>query len=40
MRRRHMDGEQAHRWLQKRSMDTRKSLRLVAEAVLLSEELE
>ena len=40
MRRRNMNGEQAHRWLQKRSMDTRKSMRLVAEAVLLSEELE
>jgi signal transduction protein with GAF and PtsI domain len=40
MRRRNMNGEQAYRWLQKRSMDTRKSLRLVAEAVLLSEELE
>jgi signal transduction protein with GAF and PtsI domain len=40
MRRRNMNGEQAYRWLQKRSMDTRKSLRLVAEAVLLSDELE
>lgn len=39
MRRRNIDGEQAYRWIQKRSMDTRKSLRHVSEAVLLSEEL-
>ena len=39
MRRRKMSGEEAHRWIQKRSMDSRKSMREVAEAVLLSEEL-
>jgi signal transduction protein with GAF and PtsI domain len=39
MRRRELTGEQAYRWLQKRSMDSRKSLRHVSEAVLLSEEL-
>ncbi|MGB6378467.1 MAG: ANTAR domain-containing protein, partial [Syntrophobacteria bacterium] len=39
MRRRDMRGEEAHRWIQKRSMDSRKSMREVAEAVLLSEEL-
>ena len=39
MRRRDMTGEEAHRWIQKRSMDSRKSMRQVAEAVLLSEEL-
>jgi AmiR/NasT family two-component response regulator len=39
MRRRNMTGEEAHRWIQKRSMDSRKSMRDVAEAVLLSEEL-
>ena len=40
MRRRKMDGNEAFRWIQKRSMDSRKSMRRVAEAVLLSEELE
>ena len=40
MRRRKMDGNKAFRWIQKRSMDSRKSMRRVAEGVLLSEELE
>ncbi len=40
MRRQNIDGEQAYRWIQKRSMDTRKSLRRVAEAIMLSEELQ
>ncbi|MFC1867566.1 GAF domain-containing protein [Thermodesulfobacteriota bacterium] len=40
MRKRKMDGREAHRWIQKRSMDSRKSLRMVADAVLLSEELD
>ena len=40
MQRRKMSGEEAYRWIQKRSMDTRKSLRLIAEAILLSEELQ
>jgi signal transduction protein with GAF and PtsI domain len=39
MRRRNMAGEQAYRWIQKRSMDSRKSMRSVAEAVLLSDEI-
>jgi len=40
MQRRNKTGEEAYRWIQKRSMDTRKSLRNVAEAILLSEDLE
>ena len=40
MRRRNMKADEAFRWLQKRSMDTRKSMRRVAEAILLSEEFE
>ncbi|MBC2717448.1 MAG: GAF and ANTAR domain-containing protein [Desulfobacteraceae bacterium] len=39
MRQRNMNGEDAFRWLQKRSMDSRKSKRQVAEAILLSEDL-
>lgn len=39
MNRRNKSGEQAYRWMQKRSMTTRKSMRNVAEAILLSEEL-
>jgi two-component system, response regulator PdtaR len=38
IRRRKLSGEEAYRWIQKRSMDSRKSMRDVAEAVLLSEE--
>lgn len=37
MRRRGLNGEDAFRWIQRRSMDTRKSMREVAEAVILSE---
>ena len=40
MKRRRKTGEEAYRWLQKRSMDTRTSIRRVAEAVLLSEEID
>lgn len=40
MNRRDMSGEEAFRWIQKRSMTTRKTMRKVAEAILLSEELE
>jgi signal transduction protein with GAF and PtsI domain len=40
MLRRGKTGEQAYRWIQKRSMTTRKSMRNVAEAILLSEELD
>jgi len=39
MRRRNMDGGEAYRWIQKKSMDSRKSMRMVSEAILLSEEL-
>ena len=39
MKRRNKTGEESFRWIQKRSMDTRKSMREVAEAILLSEEL-
>jgi len=40
MKRRDKTGDQAYRWMQKRSMTTRQSMRRVAEAILLSEELE
>ena len=40
MRRRNMNGNDAFRWIQKKSMDSRKSMRHVVEAILLSEELE
>jgi len=40
MRRRNLNGDNAFRWIQKRSMDSRKTMRHVAEAILLSEELE
>ncbi|MBZ4660166.1 MAG: hypothetical protein JG766_2089, partial [Desulfacinum sp.] len=36
MDRLHLSGEEAYRWLQKKSMDTRRSMREVAEAVLLT----
>ncbi len=39
MDRRGMSGEEAYRWIQKRSMDTRKSMLEIAEALILSEEL-
>ncbi len=38
MQRRAMSGRQAYRWLQKRSMDSRKSMRQVAEAIILADE--
>ena len=34
-----IDGKEAFRWIQKRSMELRKSMREVSEAILLSEEL-
>lgn len=40
MNRRNKTGDEAYRWIRKRSMDTRKSMRCVAEAIILSEELE
>ncbi len=39
MRKRNMKGDEAYRWIRKRSMDSRKSMREVAEAILLSEEI-
>ena len=39
MHRKGIKGDAAYRWLQKHSMDSRKSIRQVAEAVLLSEEI-
>jgi AmiR/NasT family two-component response regulator len=39
MDRRRMNGEEAYRWIQKRSMDTRKSMLKIAEALILSEDL-
>lgn len=39
MRRRNMTSVQAYRWIQKRSMDSRKSMRHVSEAILISDEL-
>ena len=39
MQRRHMNGEDAYRWIQKRSMDTRKSMLEIAEALILSDDL-
>ncbi|MGD8368581.1 MAG: GAF domain-containing protein [Desulfobacterales bacterium] len=40
MRRRNKNGEEAYQWLRKRSMDSRKPIRQVAEAILLSEDME
>ncbi len=40
MRRRNLNADEAFRWIQKRSMDYRKTMRQVAEAILFSEELE
>jgi len=39
IRRRNIGGEEAYRWIQKRSMDLRKTMRQVSEAILLSDEL-
>jgi GAF domain-containing protein len=39
MQKRDMNGEEAYRWIQKRSMDTRKSMLEIAEALILSDEL-
>ncbi len=39
MRRRKIEGDEAYRWIQRRSMDSRKPMRHVAEAVLLSDEI-
>jgi GAF domain-containing protein len=39
MKRRNLNGEDAYRWIQKRSMDTRKTMIEVADAILLADEL-
>ncbi|MDB9822929.1 GAF and ANTAR domain-containing protein [Deltaproteobacteria bacterium] len=39
MSRRNIGVDEAFRWIQKRSMDSRKSMRMIAEAILLSEEM-
>jgi two-component system, response regulator PdtaR len=39
MTRRNLSGEDAYRWIQKRSMDARKSMLEIAEAILLADEL-
>jgi GAF domain-containing protein len=39
MHRRQMSGEDAYRWIRKRSMDARKSMLDIAEAIVLSDEL-
>ncbi len=38
MHRRRMKGDEAYRWIQKKSMDSRKSMRQIADAILISEE--
>jgi signal transduction protein with GAF and PtsI domain len=40
MAQRHLSGAEAYRWIQKRSMDARKSMRDVAEAILLTQEMD
>ncbi len=39
MTRRSLSGAEAYRWIQRRSMDTRKSMREISEAIVLTEEL-
>ncbi|MBN1848707.1 MAG: GAF and ANTAR domain-containing protein [Deltaproteobacteria bacterium] len=39
IKRRNLNADEAFRWIQKRSMDSRKSMKQIAEAILLSEEL-
>jgi len=36
---RNIKGDEAYRWIQKRSMDSRKTMRQVSEAIILSEEI-
>lgn len=38
IKQRRMSGEEAYRWIQKRSMNTRKTMREIAEAILLANE--
>lgn len=39
MTQRGLSGAEAYRWIQKRSMDTRKSMREISEAIVLTEEI-
>jgi len=39
MSKKQFSGEKAFRWIQKKSMDTRKSMKEIAEAVIISEEI-
>jgi len=39
MANRQLKGDEAYRWIQKRSMDSRKTMRQVSEAVILSDEI-
>ena len=39
MHRREISGKEAFRWIQKRSMDSRKPIRYIAEAVILAEDI-
>lgn len=39
MTRRGMSGADAYRWIQRRSMDTRKSMKEISEAIILTEEI-
>jgi GAF domain-containing protein len=39
MKQRGIDGGDAFRWIQKRSMDSRKPLRQIADAIILSEDI-
>ncbi|SDB57156.1 GAF domain-containing protein [Desulfonatronum thiosulfatophilum] len=39
MRRSEINEEEAYRWMRKKSMDSRKTMRRIAEAILLSEEI-
>jgi len=39
MQSRNFKGDEAYRWIQKRSMDSRKTMRQVSEAIILSEEI-
>jgi signal transduction protein with GAF and PtsI domain len=39
MTRRGLSGPDAYRWIQRRSMDTRKSMREISEAIILTEEI-
>lgn len=39
MHKKDMTGKEAYRWIQKKSMDSRKPMRYIAEAILISEEI-